>query len=176
MHGIIHSQLKKFVELNHGADAWKAVLDEAGLGGKLYLANSVYADEEATAIVAAASKLTGAPAADILESFGEFLVPALMTTYRALIKSSWTTIDMLMWTEDTIHKAVRIKEPGAAPPRLRFQQTGPNTLKFFYDSPRRMAPVAKGIIKGVAKHYGESVDIQEIKGAGGSSEMKITIG
>lgn len=175
MHGIIHAQLKKFVEAQHGRDAWKAILDDAGLSGKLYLAKSVYADDEATAIVGAASKLTGASAAQILESFGEFLVPTLMTTYRALIRPSWKTMDMLVWTEETIHKAVRLKEPGALPPKLRFQRTGPNTLKFFYHSPRRMAAVAKGIMKGVASHFGETLDIDETPGPRGASAMTITI-
>ena len=88
MHGIIHAQLKQFVETNHGVEAWRAVLDEAGLAGKVYLANGAYADEDAVAIVTAASKLTGPPAADILEGFGEFIVPALMSTYKSSANSS----------------------------------------------------------------------------------------
>jgi len=175
MHGIIHSELKKFVETRHGADAWKAVLEEAGFSNKVYLPNTTYADQEAVAIVTAASRLTGTPAEDILESFGEFIVPALMSTYRPMIKPKWKTMEMLLNTEGTIHKAVRIKNPGAQPPSLKFKQTGPNTLKFNYNSWRRMSAVAKGIIKGVAKHYGEKVDIQERKGTGGNSEMKVTI-
>ncbi len=176
MHGIIHSELKKFVETAHGADAWKAVLKEAGLGSKVYLSNTTNADEEAAAIVGAASKLTGMPADDILESFGEFIVPALMSTYGSMTKPTWKTMEMLLHTEETIHKAVRLKSPGAQPPRLKFKKTGPNKLKFNYNSWRQMSAVAKGIIKGVAKHYGETVEIQERKGPGGSSEMDITIG
>ncbi len=175
MHGIIHAQLKQFVETNLGAEAWKAVLTEAGLGNKIYLSNTTYGDEEAVAIVTAASKLTSKPAEDILENFGEFIVPALMSTFRAMVKPGWKTLELLLNTEETIHKAVRIKQPGAQPPRLQFQQTGPNTLQFNYNSPRRMAAVAKGIMKGVAKHYGETIDIQERRGEDGSSEMTITI-
>ncbi len=175
MHGIIHAQLKQYVETNLGADAWNAVLNEAGLANKIYLSNTSYADQDAIAIVTAASKLTSKPADDILESFGEFIVPALMSTFRSMVKPGWRTLELLMNTEETIHKAVRIKSPGAAPPRLQFEQTGPNTLKFNYNSPRRMSAVAKGIMKGVAKHYGEKIAIEEHKGPDGSSEMKITI-
>jgi len=175
MHGIIHAQLKQFVETTHGADAWKAVLAEAGLGNKVYLSNTSYRDDEAVAIVIAASKLTSLPADDILEAFGEFIVPALMSTFRSMVKPGWKTMELLLNTEETIHKAVRLKNPGAAPPRLRFEQTGPNTLQFNYDSPRRMAAVAKGIMKGVARHYGERVGIEEGKSPDGASEMTITI-
>ncbi|MGH7766511.1 MAG: heme NO-binding domain-containing protein [Candidatus Binatia bacterium] len=110
-----------------------------------------------------------------LENFGEFVVPDLMSTFNMLINPKWKTMEMLLNTETTIHKVVRLKNPGAEPPRLQFTQTGPNTLKFNYNSPRRMSAVAKGIMKGVAKHYGETVEIQERKSAGGSSEMMITI-
>ena len=73
-----------------------------------------------------------------------------MSTNKSMTKPNWKTMELLLYTEETIHKAVRIKNPGAEPPRLQFQQTGPNTLKFNYNSPRQMSAVAKGIIKGVA--------------------------
>ncbi len=30
MHGIIHSELKKYVETNHGQDVWDILLEKAG--------------------------------------------------------------------------------------------------------------------------------------------------
>ena len=44
MHGIIHAELKKYVETNHGPEAWRAILDKAGLGNKIYMAISTYED------------------------------------------------------------------------------------------------------------------------------------
>ena len=176
MHGIIHAELKKYVETNHGSDAWKAILKEAGLSNKIYMTISTYPDEEVVAIVTAASKLTQTPAENILEDFGEFIAPDLMIMYQPLIKPEWKTMEMLLHTEETIHRVVRLNNPGADPPRLQFEATGPNTLKFTYTSPRQMSAVAKGIIKGVAKHYGETLTIQERKRADGGSEMQIKVG
>lgn len=175
MHGIIHAQLEKFVEIRYGTEAWKTVLGEAGLGDKVYLPSVTYADHEAAAIVSAASRLTSTPAAELLESFGEFLAPTLIETYAQLIQPGWKTMDLLLHTEETIHKVVRLRDSGPQPPRLEFEQTGPNTLNFSYNSPRQMSALGKGIIRGVAKHYGEKVAIEEHKKPGGSSEMKITI-
>jgi len=175
VHGIIHAELKKYVETKHGADAWKACLEGAGLGRKMYLPIDTYPDEEAVAIVVAASKLTGTPVDSILEDFGEFIVPDLVSMYQSLIKPHWKTVDLLLHTEEMIHRVVRIQNPGAAPPKLQFEQLGSNELKFHYNSPRRMAAVAKGIIKGVAKHYGQTVLIREHKEPDGSSEMSITV-
>jgi len=175
LHGLIHAQLEEFVEASYGADAWKTVLREAGLDGKLYLPNANYADHEAAAILSAASKLTDTPADSLLESFGEFLAPTLLASYRHLIQPSWKTLDLLLHTEETIHKVVRLRESAPQPPRLDFQRVGPNTLTFNYNSPRRMSALAKGIIKGVAKHYGERVEIEENSSTNGRSEMTITI-
>ena len=175
MHGLIHSELKKFIETRHGPEVWKTVLEEAGFGGKIYLSNTPYADQETTAIVSAASRITSTPASDLLENFGEFIAPALMSTYRSMIKPGWKTMEMLLNTEGTIHRGVRVKSPGAQPPCLKFKQTGRNTLRFNYNSWCQMSAVAKGIIKGVAKHYGETVEIKERKGPAGSSELSIKI-
>ena len=175
LHGLIHAQLEEFVETRYGADAWKTILSEAGLGDKTYLRNVTYADHEAAAIISAASKLTNKPADDLLESFGEFLAPTLIATYRQLIQPSWKTMDLLLHTEETVHKVVRLRDSGPQPSRLDFQRIGPNVLKFDYNSPRRMSALARGIIKGVAKHYGETVTIEVNSIRNGRSEMTITI-
>jgi hypothetical protein len=175
LHGIIHAELKKYVETRHGAAAWKACLEAAALGNKIYMPINSYPDEEAIAIVTAASDLTHTPVEQLLEDFGEFISPDLLSMYRSLIRPDWKTIQLLLHTEETIHRVVRSKNPGAEPPKLQFEQLGPNQLKFYYNSPRRLAALAKGIIKGVAKHYGETVLIREHKKTDGSSEMFITV-
>ena len=116
-------------------------------------------DDEVHALVVAAATLTHASAEHILEDFGEFIVPDLMGVYQSLIKPEWKTKEMLLHTEETIHRVVRLKNPGAKPPRLHLKATGLNSLKFTYNSPRQMSAVAKGIVKGVAKHYRENVTV-----------------
>jgi hypothetical protein len=175
LHGIIHAELKNYVEARHGADAWKACVKTAGLGHKMFLPISTYPDADAVAIVTAASQLTNTPVERILEDFGEFIAPNLLSMYQSLVEPHWKTIELLLHTEDVIHRVVRLNNPGAQPPQLQFEQLGPNELKFYYNSPRRMAAVAKGIIKGVAKHYGQTVLIREHKQPDGSSEMSITV-
>jgi hypothetical protein len=176
LHGIIHAELKRYVETRHGSDAWKACLETAGLSHKMFLPISTYPDADAVAIVTAASKLTNIPAERILEDFGEFIAPDLLNMYQALVEPHWKTIELLLHTEDVIHRVVRINNKGAQPPKLQFEQLGPHELKFYYNSPRRMAAVAKGIIRGVAKHYAQTVLIREHEKPDGSSEMSITVG
>jgi hypothetical protein len=175
MHGIIHAELKKYIETRYSPDTWKTCLEAAGLRGQVYLSIGAYPDAEAVAIVTAAAKLTGVSVEQLLEGLGEFMVPDLFSLYYPLIKPEWKTIEMLLQTEAVIHRVVRLQNPGAEPPKLHFEQVGPKELKFYYNSPRRMAAVAKGIMKGVANHYGESILIREQKKADGSSEMSIIV-
>lgn len=175
MHGLIHNGLSKYVSSVHGAERMRDILAEAGFAGKVYLATAVYPDEETIAIVQTASKVTGVPLEKILEGFGEFIAKDLIGMYKILIKQEWKTLELLLNTEDVIHRVVRIKNPGAQPPKLKFVQTGPNKLTLFYDSHRKMSALARGIIKGVAAHYGETVALNERKKPEGGSEIMISI-
>jgi hypothetical protein len=161
VHGIIHHELQKFVVANHGPATWRQLLERAGVANKVYIVSQSYPDEDAVALVQAASEMTGAPANDILEQFGEFIVPDLVALYAPLIKPGWRTLDFLENTEDTIHHVVRMRQKNAAPPALRCLRRGPKEVTIIYTSARKMCAVAKGITRGVAKHYGEAIQISE---------------
>jgi predicted hydrocarbon binding protein len=161
MHGLIFLELKKYVETKLGTDAWRSLLKEAGLGAKFFLPSETYPDDEAVALVTTASKITGQPAGAILEDFGEFIVPDLIDAYRPFIKKQWKTLDMIEHTEANIHRAVRLRNPGAAPPELKVRRASPTEVVITYSSLRKMCSLAKGIARGVAKHYGERITIDE---------------
>jgi len=161
MHGLIFAELKKFVDTRLGSDAWPGLLQQAGLTGKIYAPVREYPDGEAVALVTAASATTKLPAAAILEDFGEFIVPDLLQLYGALLDPHWKTLEVIENTENTIHRVVRMKNPGALPPELMVRRTGEDRVVITYRSARRMCAVAKGIAKGFAKHFGEQVEIDE---------------
>jgi predicted hydrocarbon binding protein len=162
VHGVILSELQKYVEARHGAHVWPALLRDAGLGTKLYSPFQAYPDAEVAAIVGAASKATGKPVGIILEDFGEFIAPDLIALYRALIKPEWRTLDLLEHTESTIHRVVRSRSPDARPPELKVARIRENEVAISYTSPRKLCAVAKGIVRGVARHFGERISLIDI--------------
>lgn len=161
MHGVIFSELKKFVDTKFGGNTWNDLMNAAGLGTKLYLPVQHYPDSDAIALVTAASKATGMAPAQILEAFGEFIAPSLLGMYRPLVKPQWKTLDLLENTENTIHTVVRQRNPGAQPAQLKAIRINEKTVELTYSSERKMCSVAKGIINGLAKHYGENVTVTE---------------
>lgn len=158
MRGIIHAELAQYVISRAGSnEEWEALLAEAGLEGRHYLSSETYPDDELFGLVLAESRRSGKPIPAILVEFGRHLAPPLAHTYSAFIPDHWRTLDLLEHTEETIHKAVRRKGPGATPPNLSCTRVSETEVHISYRSERRLCALAKGIISGVADVYGERV-------------------
>src|SRR5690349_15983817 len=158
--GDLH-ELRKFANKSFGDQAWSTLLTSAGLEGSAYLASRSYPDEQVTALVGAASRISGTPPGQLLEAFGEFIAPDLLEMFRSLIRSDWRTLDVLENTEEAIHKVVRLQYADAAPPYLHATRTAADAVTIVYTSPRRLCAIAKGIARGVAAHYDEAIELQE---------------
>ena len=169
MHGIVFAELQKFVTSKLAHDGWKKVAEKAGLAHKVYLAAGQYPDSEIVSLVTAASAITGQEPFQIVEAFGEFLVPSLMKMYGHLLKPNWKSLDVIEHTEATVHTVVRSSDKDAKPPNLRARRAGPDTVILVYDSPRKMCALAMGIGKGLARHFRETLATEQtqcmLKGA-----------
>jgi len=161
MHGMMLAELKKYVDERVGADAWKMLLKESGIGVKIYLPTQTYDDAEVVSIVTTAARVTKTPLTNILEDFGQFIVADLVAVYGAYIRPEWKTLDLIQNTEETIHRVVRTRNPGAAPPELKVARTAPDEVSIEYTSKRQLCAIARGIVRGVASHYREQVAIAE---------------
>jgi hypothetical protein len=161
MHGTIFLELQGYAQARLGADGWSRLLAEARLPPKFYLPIKEYPDEEAMALVAAAARLAGKPEGEILEDFGEFIVPGLLSMYGSLLKKEWRTLDIIQHTEETVHRVVRLNHMGARPPYLSSERASAGELVLTYTSPRRMCRFARGLIRAIARVKGEAVSIEE---------------
>ena len=157
MHGTIFNYLKHFADEELGSDAWPRMLTSAGLEGHVYSTDQTYHDAELVALVAAASSATSVPGPELLGRFGEWSVPDLLSAYAYLIRPEWDVMDVLLNTERMIHQAVRMGNPGAAPPRLSAKRISPNEVRIIYSSARKMCTLGEGIIRGLGLHYGTPV-------------------
>lgn len=160
MHGLIFVELKKFVGFSHGAEAWRESLDKTGDAHRIYLPSRSYPDDELIGLLGAASALTGNTRDALLEAFGEFIVPDLVQVYRAHINRTWKTLELVENTEATMHRVVRRVNRGATPPELKVERTGSNEVVVVYASARKLCALAKGILRGIGKHYDERVAIE----------------
>ena len=161
MHGMIFSELQNYAETKHGRGTWNALLKKAGLKSRVYLAVREYPDADMVALVLAASAMTGLPVSAVLEDFGNFIVPSLMSLYRHLLKPEWRAIDVIDHTEGTIHSVVRVKNHGAKPPQLKTKRLSPDEVLLVYTSPRQMCALAIGIGTGLGQHFHENIEAKQ---------------
>jgi hypothetical protein len=159
MHGRILWQFREFVESRHGKNAWATLLKAAGLEEQVYLAQA-YPDAEGFALLKAAVAMSGKSTAIVMQEFGEFTVPALLSMYSHLIEPEWRTLDVIEHAEKVAHGAVRKHERGAAPPYLRARRINHHKVIMTYDSPRKMCAFAVGVGLGLGKYFHENVTVQ----------------
>jgi hypothetical protein len=162
MHGSVFTQLERYVVAGHPAGTWEALLSRAGLRERTYDPLDNYPDEEMTRLVDAVVEASGASRQGILEDFGAALAPALLRMYWSLVDESWRTLDVLEHTEANIHRVVRLKHARAAPPALEMARTRPGEVILTYRSPRRLCALARGIARGIAGHYGERLEAEDL--------------
>lgn len=162
MQGIMFIELSRFVDARLGPDAWQKALVDAGLADRIYTPHTPGPDEHFTNLVARVAEATGEPIQSTLEEFGVFVAPDLLGgLYGLLLDPDWSLLDLLEHTEEAIHMVVRARDPTATPPRLRVVRPIPDEVLILYESPRKMCSVAKGIVRGAAEHFGESIEILE---------------
>ena len=161
MHGIIMVELGKFVEARLGAAGWTKLLADAGLSGRFYVPIEEYPDAEAMTLIAGATQALGMPQEAVVEEFGKALVPGLVKLFGHLIPPTWKTLDLIAHTEDTIHQSLRRTTKKVQPPALKTTRPSADEVVVTYASKRRLCSLAKGIVQGVARHYGERVTITE---------------
>ncbi|HJR45728.1 MAG TPA: heme NO-binding domain-containing protein [Actinomycetota bacterium] len=161
MHGIIFDQLHEFTTQTYGREAWTAMVARPEAARSTYFVGEEYPDEELEGLLSAASTLTGRSRDELLEDFGHFIVPGLLDLYGVLVDPKWDLLGFLEGIEETIHRVVRLRHPGARPPRLEATRTGPDQVTIVYTSQRKMCFLAKGIIRGLEEHYSESVSVSD---------------
>jgi hypothetical protein len=156
MHGSIFVLLKRFIESAYDYSTWIKLLEATKIVHSGFQMQEMYPTRELQTIVEKAAELTGKSTYELLEAFGEFLVPDLLLVYNKYIHPEWRTYEMLMHTETSMHGAVKKQDNRTNPPQLQVTPKGDKQLIVDYQSPRRMAGVAVGIIRGIAKYYQES--------------------
>jgi len=162
VHGIIFFYIQKFAdEATSGKTTWLKIRETISVSNTRYLPNEVYPDGDAVKLLQEIADTCGETLPSLIERFGEFLAPHLIKVAGQYIDPTWQTLDLIENTEGIIHKMIRTANPGAEPPVLETVRHSPNELHLVYSSGRQLCLLAKGITRGLADHYGETIVIEE---------------
>jgi tRNA A-37 threonylcarbamoyl transferase component Bud32 len=162
VHGLIFFYLQKFADVAAaGSTSWNQVRSSVATSGAKYLPSGTYPDTDAVAILTSIAESCGRPLPAILEEFGQYLAPHLIKVAGTHVDPTWRTLDLIEHTEAIIHTMIRATAPGASPPVLETARPSPDELHLVYNSARRLCPLALGLVRGIAAHYGETVNVTE---------------
>lgn len=161
MKGAIFIILNQMVEEQAGVEVWEQVLKTVKpKSGAIYTSVEDYSDEELFELVGAISQCLGTPTEVLIEAFGEFLFDGLNKKYPMFTEAQGTFLEFVESVDGVIHKEVRKLYLRPNLPSLETVRLSDNVLELIYKSPRKLCLLAEGLIRGAAKHYGVSYELE----------------
>jgi len=159
VHGLIFAGLRDYSLTRVGAQETARIWGEHD-----YLLTEAYDDDEFRARLEEVRKATGDSAPDLERAFGVF---AATTTFAGLYPDYYAenddTLEFLLGIEEQIHELVRARFRGARPPSPHVRPFGKAGVLVSYTSDRRLCSMLAGLVEGVASHYGDAVEIEQIQ-------------
>ncbi|MCP4310965.1 MAG: hypothetical protein GY790_06855 [Bacteroidetes bacterium] len=164
MYGVIFTFLEEYVKERHGGPGiWRVLLKTTtGQAYKIYFPVKDYADEEFLALNRTAAESMDLPIPVVLEDFGSFVGPRLMSFYPMYLKGHDTsTFNMIIHAGGNIHDAIHRHNPECKPPQLSAHKESNNVLLVHYHSHRQLCHMVRGIIRGLGEYFKEDLSIEE---------------
>ena len=158
MHGVIFTSLRDYVTATFGAQAARELFADE----PLYLLSETYDDERLTDLIHRAALLTGDDEDAIVHEFGVYTaLTTFARLYPAFFAIASSACEFLLTVETRIHELVRATIPNAAPPQLTVTKLRGNAVEILYASPRHLCVLLRGLAEGTARHYAETLQIEE---------------
>lgn len=172
MKGVIVSCLKELVETEFGEDKWEETLERAGLPkGASYLPISDVDDEAVLRVVQELCNVLGISEQQAADAFGSYWACTYAPRVYGAYYAGVTSAKEFLLKMDDVHVATTRAIPNAHPPHFTYEDIDENTLIMEYHSNRNLMSFFKGLIRGVAEHFGEKADIK----SAGPNKVKITL-
>ena len=170
MKAVVFTCLKELVENKFGEDKWAQIAQEVGLDpGARFLPVADVDDAIVLKAIGATCSVLGITQQQAADAFGEYWVceyaPKLYGSYYLGVKTAKEFLLRL----DGIHVATTRAIPNAHPPRFTYEEVNDNTLIMRYQSKRGLMPIFMGLVRGVAKYFGETADVSMV----GADRVKI---
>jgi hypothetical protein len=101
---------------------------------------------------------------DILHGFGEFWVSDVATaSYADLMRKTGVGFIDFVKNLDHLHERIKVTFPDYRPPSFRVKQLDAKQIQVDYYSHREgLLPFVEGLFHGLAKHYGETITIEQV--------------
>jgi len=165
MKGVIVACLREVVVDGFGEDKWEAVLDRAGMPtDTTYLPIADVDDAQVMDLVQHTCDVLGITQQQAADAFGrQWACEYAPKMYGAYFMGINSAKEFLLKLDD-IHVSTTRALLNARPPRFDYEDVDQNTLIMEYKSQRSLMPFFVGLVRGLAEHYDETVQVTQLGG------------
>lgn len=162
MKGLVFTELLEMVEARFGYELVDQLLIESDLpSGGIYTAVGTYDHREMVTLLNGLSQHTQTPVATLLREYGQYMFGTFTRSYSPFMAHAHSAFGLLVSIQHHIHVEVRKLYPDAELPRFTIEKSTPDHLVMRYESERKMADFAHGLIEGCLAYYGEKASISQ---------------
>ncbi len=161
MKGTIVLCLKEIVEKQFGEDVWKDFLKKNGVDSDIKILPIGDVDDKVVlGVIKSLCEYTNKSLEEVAEIFGDYWINVYsQRLYKFYYKGADSAKEFLL-KMDEVHVTMTKMMQNAHPPRFKYEWKDENILIMKYYSDRDLIEIAEGLVKGVAKYYGEKVVIK----------------
>ncbi|WP_321372806.1 heme NO-binding domain-containing protein [uncultured Draconibacterium sp.] len=161
MKGLIFREFLEMVESEYGYETVDTIIQNSEIPRDgVYTSVGTYPHAEMLALLTELSKLTKLSKPRLLFLFGQYVFNVFLRSYPVFFENKTNSFEILSEVEDTIHVEVLKLYPEAELPAFDVQEQSEKEMKMVYQSQRKMADFAEGLISGCAKHFNENITIE----------------
>lgn len=163
MKGITVDCLKKLVTDHYGAEKWKEIASKAGVpADRTFRHDEDLTDEFVLNLFGKTCEVGKLTMEQACEAYGAYWVGSYMLSVYPEFYVGVKSAREFLLKLDTIHATMTERMKGARPPRHSYEWKDDKTLRMSYKSNRDLLVLFIGAVKGVAKHFGNQIEVRKI--------------
>jgi heme-NO-binding protein len=173
MKGILFTEFLAFAEGELGPEA----ADRLVGGLPDYRPGSTYDVRELEALIRRAADLGGRPTGELLRHFGESLFGRFASLYPIFFHEAESAVGFIASLDAFVHGELLKLYDDVEFPSLKCHRLAANRLEVTYRSPRRLADLAEGLIRGCIAHYGDRIALErtDLPSTGAEQVVRFTL-
>jgi len=164
MYGLINNALKQFIMLKTSREDWERIRLAANIEHEHFETMHSFADEVTYELLKSYCAYSGREASVVLQEFGGYWVKEVAAKhYGYMLKMTGRTFPEFIQNLDLMHQRVSTEFDELVQPHFNIVQVAEGSFHVHYWSHRKgLAPFVLGLLHGLAEHFGENLQIEQI--------------
>ncbi len=160
MKGIVFTEFFEMVDKMFGDEMSDKLIENTDLPSNgIYTAVGTYSHSEIVALLFKLNEYTGVEIGVLLNTFGKYLFDTFLKGYPGFFEVADNAFDFLESIQNYIHVEVLKLYPDAQLPKFSTEIKDESTLEMVYESDRKMADLAEGLMEKSLEYYKENAEI-----------------